>query len=250
MNYLVIGLEGVAPDALFGDEALENIRRLIEFGCYGKIDDASALNPREAWTVLAQGQAGGLPGLTIWDHLAANGVNSALIGVAAEPSELQPQESAGAFAGSQQQFERLRQFLAAGELGYFHIVDRSPAKPADETRNDVSAAYRLHIDGQVGQTLETISEDTVVLIVCVADHQPAGFVLATLGLPLQGEIQGAHLQDLAPTLLELGGMPIPPTMDGKPLVMGGIMRPDASPGLTPEEEEILRERLSGLGYIE
>lgn len=74
--------------------------------------------------------------------------------------------------------------------------------------------------------------------------QFGAFILAAPNNPLQGELEGAHLLDIAPTLLELGGYDIPNSMQGRSLVAGqtlGVMSMD--------EEEIIRERLSGLGYI-
>lgn len=74
--------------------------------------------------------------------------------------------------------------------------------------------------------------------------QFGAFILAAPNNPLQGEIEGAHLLDIAPTLLELGGYDIPNSMQGRSLVAGQVLGP-----LSMDEEEIIRERLSGLGYI-
>lgn len=74
--------------------------------------------------------------------------------------------------------------------------------------------------------------------------QFGAFILAAPNNPLQGEIEGAHLLDIAPTLLELGGYDIPNSMQGRSLVAGQTL--DV---MSMDEEEIIRERLSGLGYI-
>jgi predicted AlkP superfamily phosphohydrolase/phosphomutase len=47
--------------------------------------------------------------------------------------------------------------------------------------------------------------------------QFGAFVLAAPGNPLRGEVEGAHLLDIAPTLLDLSGSAIPSTMQGQPL---------------------------------
>lgn len=78
--------------------------------------------------------------------------------------------------------------------------------------------------------------------------QYGGFILAASNNPLSGEIDGAHILDLAPTLLELGGYDIPDTMQGESLVTGKALSVGES-GFSVSEEEIIRERLSGLGYI-
>jgi len=79
--------------------------------------------------------------------------------------------------------------------------------------------------------------------------QFGGFILAAPNNPSQGEVKGAHLLDVAPTLLELGGYDVPPSMQGKSLVEGRALGTMASVRAPLDEEEVIRERLSGLGYI-
>jgi len=79
--------------------------------------------------------------------------------------------------------------------------------------------------------------------------QFGGFILAASNIPSQGEVKGAHLLDVAPTLLELGGYDVPPSMQGKSLVKGKALATVASIGVATDEEEIIRQRLRGLGYI-
>ncbi len=74
--------------------------------------------------------------------------------------------------------------------------------------------------------------------------QFGAFILASPTLPLQGEVEGARLLDLAPTLLELAGHDVPSSMQGRSLV-GAAVRGE----LTVDQERIIRERLSGLGYL-
>lgn len=83
---------------------------------------------------------------------------------------------------------------------------------------------------------------------CHPSHLGA-FILAASNNPLSGEIQDAQLLDIAPTLLDLGGYEIPASMQGKSLVAGQSLETEDASDLSRDEEEILRERLSGLGYI-
>jgi predicted AlkP superfamily phosphohydrolase/phosphomutase len=78
--------------------------------------------------------------------------------------------------------------------------------------------------------------------------QHGAFILASANNPLRGPIEGAHLLDIAPTLLELGGYDVPPSMQGRSLVAGHAVGAETV-GYSPIEEEIVRDRLSGLGYI-
>lgn len=75
--------------------------------------------------------------------------------------------------------------------------------------------------------------------------QHGAFILAAPDCPLHGELEDVHLLDMAPTLLELGGYDVPPSMRGRSLVRDLPV----TVGLSAEDESILRERLSGLGYI-
>ena len=72
------------------------------------------------------------------------------------------------------------------------------------------------------------------------------FLLAAPNCPLHGEYTGAKLLDIAPTLLDLAGYDIPPSMQGRSLVAG--MKKNA-PGGGAEDEKIIHDRLSGLGYV-
>jgi predicted AlkP superfamily phosphohydrolase/phosphomutase len=79
--------------------------------------------------------------------------------------------------------------------------------------------------------------------------QFGSFILASSNNPIQGEVEGAHLLDIAPTLLELGGYDLASAMQGRSLVAGHAHPVAAAQGYSAEEEEIVRDRLSGLGYI-
>jgi predicted AlkP superfamily phosphohydrolase/phosphomutase len=81
------------------------------------------------------------------------------------------------------------------------------------------------------------------------NHDTYGaFILAAPSNPLAGEVVGAHLLDMAPTLLELAGHDIPPSMQGRSLVAGHAT-PAPGFAFSGTSEEIVRGRLSGLGYI-
>jgi predicted AlkP superfamily phosphohydrolase/phosphomutase len=78
--------------------------------------------------------------------------------------------------------------------------------------------------------------------------QFGAFILAAANNPLSGEIEGARLLDVAPTLLELGGYDVPASMQGRSLVAGKAALKPAEGQLSADEEQIIRDRLSGLGY--
>lgn len=82
------------------------------------------------------------------------------------------------------------------------------------------------------------------------NHAPFGaFVLAAPGVAPAGEAEGMHLLDVAPTLLTLGGFEIPPGMQGRSRV-GEVEADPADAAAAERDRETIRDRLSGLGYLE
>jgi arylsulfatase A-like enzyme len=67
---------------------------------------------------------------------------------------------------------------------------------------------------------------------------------------LSGEVADAGLLDISPTLLELAGQEAPASMQGRSLLDGRTQMREATAALSMDEEEIIRQRLVGLGYIE
>ena len=102
------------------------------------------------------------------------------------------------------------------------------------------------------------------------DHRAEGIFLMTgADLAVSREIKEVHITDLAPTILYHLGVPIPPDMDGAvltqiftdeyltahPLHYGRALGADGDRTASPRdysaaEEEAIRQRLQGLGYIE
>ncbi|HUF29963.1 MAG TPA: alkaline phosphatase family protein [Gemmatimonadaceae bacterium] len=79
--------------------------------------------------------------------------------------------------------------------------------------------------------------------------QFGAFILAAPNVPSVGELQGARLLDIAPTLMEVGGYEIPESFQGRSLFGGSLAAGDGGGVMDAEGEEIIRQRLSGLGYI-
>lgn len=81
--------------------------------------------------------------------------------------------------------------------------------------------------------------------------QFGAFVLAGPGVPALGEQTGAHLLDVAPTLLENAGYDVPSGMQGTSLIRADSDREHAQDAPPPptEGDEVVRERLRGLGYL-
>jgi predicted AlkP superfamily phosphohydrolase/phosphomutase len=106
MKILVLGLDCAAPDVIFADERLVNIRRLMDAGLYGKLQSVVPPITVPAWMCLSTSQDPGSLGIygfrnrmdhsyeklgfansnsiksyAMWDHLAREGKKSIIVGV-------------------------------------------------------------------------------------------------------------------------------------------------------------------------
>lgn len=233
MKILLIELNGADPELLFQDERLENIRRLMSLGCFGLLqsNSTSDLPPDRIADVVSEA---GKPVVVVAPSSQAAGPETFL-------------------AASQAQFELARQEVQAQEWEYFRFSETALEpllRTPNANENQVSAFY-LHLDEQIGAMLELLGEDTqLVMLSSYGVLHPEGcFIIAAPNNPLRGELQNLHLLDIAPTVLQLAGYELPAGMPGKSLVADLALNEFTDAELTEEEEAILRERLSGLGYI-
>jgi predicted AlkP superfamily phosphohydrolase/phosphomutase len=88
----------------------------------------------------------------------------------------------------------------------------------------------------------------MTLLKTALPNTTGAFILASVNNPLSGEIHNAHVLDIVPTLLDVAGYDIPASMQGRSLVSGFAALRSREP-LSQKEHDLLRERLSGLGYI-
>ncbi len=103
------------------------------------------------------------------------------------------------------------------------------------------------VDAELGSLFESLDQETAILILW-ADGSELNFALTASASPLRGEMRTAQVADITPTLVELSGDIVPDWVTGKSLL--AFAPPVAgNGGYTRDEEEIIRERLSGLGYI-
>ena len=106
MKICVLGLDCAAPEVIFGDERLVNLRRLMDLGVYGRLESVIPPTTVPAWMCMSTSQDPGSLGvygfrnrsdhsydklafansasikaLAIWDHLAREGKKSIIVGV-------------------------------------------------------------------------------------------------------------------------------------------------------------------------
>ncbi|MDX1377540.1 MAG: hypothetical protein R3307_01725 [Anaerolineales bacterium] len=130
----------------------------------------------------------------------------------------------------------LREKLSVGDWDYLQFTAAS--YPAE----DWSADDYLRLDNDLGEALQELDDDTIITVL-----GNGFFVLVSANNPINGEHNGGSFADIAPTLVQLAGFPLPSAVEGKSWVEG--MELNNKSGLTADEQEILRDRLSGLGYV-
>jgi len=106
MKICVFGLDSAAPEIIFSDERLVNLRRLMDLGLYGRLESVVPPTAVPAWMCmctsqdpgslgvygfrdrsdhsydkLASANSASIKALTIWDHLARAGKKSIIVGV-------------------------------------------------------------------------------------------------------------------------------------------------------------------------
>ena len=106
MKICILGLDCCAPEVIFGDERLVNIRRLMDAGLYGKLQSVVPPITVPAWMCMSTSQDPGSLGIygfrnrmdhsyeklgfansnsiksyAMWDHLAREGKKSIVVGV-------------------------------------------------------------------------------------------------------------------------------------------------------------------------
>lgn len=259
MKILVIGMEGLDPEILYGDDPitdkLGNFHQLMEMGCYGHLRSGAEKNIEDNYFL------GNLP---IW-----GGKEKLIHSNFPRPIETDEWELFvnSVISMSQNCFDQINSAITNDQWNYIEYIDpgliRIYAGYQTNIQNDVNYIepdtilrgsirdYHLFLNDQLGRIFENISEDLIIMINSLSGQRNeigGFFILAAPNNPLQGNVQSVDLIDLNSTLLELGGYAELVSMQGKSLISGMITK-KSSQDLTKEEEEILRERLSGLGYI-
>jgi hypothetical protein len=204
MKILAFYLHGAKRASLFGDERLVNLQRLMDLGCFGELEG----DPQE-WNVLARHES---HTLRLAEFMTQAGKN----------------------VEEFRDFSALQIKLAAGDWDCC-LLD------INFTADAVSSTAYLDFDLGLGDTLQHLSDDTIILVI-----GEGCFVLVASNNPISGYQDGSIL-DLTPTVLELAGYPLPKLILGKSWVAN--MELKGTTGLTEDEQVMLRERLSGLGYI-
>lgn len=243
MKICVIELAGVDVD-LFGDERLANLRRLMDVGLYGKLKPGGGAACDRSTSAR----------LALWPSLAG-ACRQALMMGGAQSSQPGGSESISVSATARgTPLARWTIFidqLMNPDWDYLHFVDctLAPRGNTNHVAQSPESDFSLVLDEQIGRVLEMLDDQTALLIIgCLQAQDHHGFfLLAAPNCPISGEYEAACLYDLAPTLLDLAGLPSPHGHRGQSLVAGLEKR---SPNeASVDHERIVLDRLAGLGYV-
>lgn len=167
-------------------------------------------------------------------------------------------------------FERIKAIVQSGKWDFIYSLDSGLAQlqSTEQVMIDIHQkailSYYRTLDRHLGELVDLLSDDTILMLVSLRSEQPQDhiyveiesnqeqpdfFILAAENCLMRGELENVQITDLAPSLLELGGYDIPTIMGGKSFVSGKMINDANSSDLSEEEQAILRERLSGLGYF-
>ena len=197
---LVIGLEGLPPEALLGDERLALVRFLMATGGYGRLDGEVPAEPAAFWRSLDAG---------LVDPPADAPALPALLADPEAPPLLEGDPGAGAGVVGADRLASLAKRMEGVSWTFARVIDATPTQ-----LRAASGDWLPGLDTRIGPLLEQLGEAATVLILA-HDGPAAGFVLAATGRGTPGELSGVHLVDLGPMLLALAGRPVPPSMTGR-----------------------------------
>jgi predicted AlkP superfamily phosphohydrolase/phosphomutase len=167
-------------------------------------------------------------------------------------------------AASQAQFSIAMDLLSSRTWDYFQLTDMGLThfnKMSDDWEEGVRS-YAASLDYEIGKLLQLLTDEVILLVLFQnaggenivinsdgAPHGDAQFILAAANNPLLGDLSDVGWDELFPTLCELAGFPTSRQFSGSSLIASRAAEILARNDLAPDEAEIIRERLSGLGYI-
>ena len=167
------------------------------------------------------------------------------------------------YAAFRARYAGLRACLEAVSWTFVQLIDNTLERllrdmPSGNRSDAVRDSYLARFDEEIGKTLETLDDDTVFALISLdsastataAFGEPTGaYVIAGPDCPVECGPEELSILDVAPTLLAAAGHAIPATMQGTPHFARACEPETGAMGFDQRELELLRERLSGLGYI-
>ena len=245
MNALMLVVYGLPAGDLFNNADLANMRQLMSIGAFGLVEQKLGIRSHAEMKRLE---------VDTWKAIAGSGRPCLWI---TTQNDVGPEPSAGEIVKTKwengaeqdlsgQQLERARAWIKDRDWGACLIEDHglqfSNGKGSQSN-------YLENLDQSLGKLFESLSDETVVAILIRTEVVLTGFILAAPVAEPVGEVRDAATQDVAATLMHLCELVSGETINSRLI----LRRQDISEGgdtvLSVDEEALLRERLSGLGYL-
>jgi hypothetical protein len=245
MSALILVIYGKEADELLNLDTLVNLQRLMSMGAFGRIKTENEAGSPAGRRFLE---------IDVWESFNLNG--KAGLWLTDHPPVSQPPapleimvtdwENNDPKMMSHNRFNSALSWMRGQDWNICIVEDHGLQYP-EGSRNLVE--YLHMIDEGLGLLFESLTDDTIVAVLIRPAEVLTGFILAAPFAEPTGEALYASESDLAATLLHLLGLVSGETSEGRL-----VLRRDRDPGqaggsLSQDEEAILRERLSGLGYL-
>ena len=159
-------------------------------------------------------------------------------------------------------FSLARQVVLGQHWDYLQIIEdfRNCRGSIPVISESAFRDYLRALDQEIGLLLQVLTDEVILLVFFQAssdgdDHVPAEsqvqsrFILASANNPLLGDLGNVSRDEIVPTLFELAGFSVHTQFAASSLIASRAVEILARNDLAPDEAEIIRERLSGLGYI-
>ena len=245
MNVLMLVLYGIPPGDLFTNESLVNIRHLKGMGAFGLVEEPDMII-----------NSGDLkrPEVDTWEAIAESGKSCLWIKPQNEAG-LEPSvgefvkttwEAGGRDFLSGEQLKRAGTWMNNRDWGACLVEDHGLRFPGEQEKR---SSYLENLDQNLGKLFESIGDETLVAVLIRTEVFLSGFILAAPFAEPVGEVEVVSTGDVAATLMYLCGL-----VSGESISERLILHCRENPNqgdsvLSMDEETILRERLSGLGYL-
>jgi hypothetical protein len=245
MNLLLLSIYGVRARELLSEASPGNLRRLMEMGAYGNIaKESNDTGPTSSHFIEVDA----------WKGLASSGKNalwltagsSEVMQSSKESIQVTDWTSGKPVELCQEQFHTVCSWMQNAPWDVCLIEDHGLRYIEDEQGRE---RYFKELDQGLGSLFEMLTDETLVAILLRPKAELSAFVLAAPYADPIGDVGVASVNDVAFTILRLSGLvPSEPTL-GKLILKEIEAGANSESTLSQDDEAILRERLSGLGYL-
>ncbi|HKS72702.1 MAG TPA: alkaline phosphatase family protein [Terriglobales bacterium] len=234
----MLGIDGAAPQVVFRDERLTNLRRLMDLGVYGLLESVMPPTAIPAWTCFSTSQDPGSLGMygpgdvgeldaaqspSLQTTFTQNGKKAVLCGIPpATPADIdttgKTQIKERALRARDDQWQTIQQHFADQGWDFFYSLDTNleplqrtfwadfdPKHPLYNSGNPdelVIAEYYQWLDRRIGEMFEYLDDQTIVAVVSAYGAQRVDGAIAMNEWLMEQGLLVLHEAPTAPTRFE------------------------------------------------